>query len=440
MSDYDSDKDNIGSYRNYEHNRTEDLIGDTFTCNQYTQSQVNRKFNNTANLLDDRTSLLTEDKISRLLNSKNSCGSDNDKPGRGSRFRSDNRMLSDDEDVKVDHLNITEDDSKFNINCLDYLRTSVILEESISKYRKPVSNNNVTTNQTFNLSVTASNVNNYKYSNNSKKIEVLYISNYVNFDICLPGQVVKRVLGIKNVTNESIDLEVRFSDDDNLKELFEATVSESMGDMYMDIINSQKSLKCFTFNHNGNVLTINLANGEIFDLEVVLNTPFSKSKTNLFTNVEIFSKNKFLQNIPVMGHIEIPKLLCLKEFKTNAGSLPLISIQVEIKSKGQKYKIPFKNLSLVDLEIDLMLEKKFNDNIVKIDRELYQCQFICFPGNLIVPAQGTVTLDLVAKVTKIEANENINEEKLTNMIRKVLIAKVRGANVFYTFFVEAFFK
>jgi hypothetical protein len=56
--------------RVYDLNNTEQLIEDTLTYDPYTYSQVNRRFNNTTDLLGDRTSLLTDDKMSRLTSSK----------------------------------------------------------------------------------------------------------------------------------------------------------------------------------------------------------------------------------------------------------------------------------------------------------------------------------------------------------------------------------
>jgi hypothetical protein len=245
----------------------------------------------------------------------------------------------------------------------------------------------------------------------------------------------KRKLLIKNISKDNIDIEIRITDKDNITDIFKTIVNENIEDIYGEMKNS---FEYFSIN---DCMAINssLRSDEITSIDVILKAPFVKSKMNLFSCIEILSNGVVVQNIPIQGYLEIPKLLCLKEMNCTQANLPLISVQIEVKSKGQKFKIPFKNMSMVDLDLDIILEKKFNDNLFTYREEVYQCQFICFPGNLTVSAQSTSTLDLIAKVTK-ASDDTDDKRNLGNKIRKVLIAKVRNANVFYTFFVEAIFK
>jgi hypothetical protein len=87
MSFLEDDKRKI-----YELDSTKQLMEDTLGLGSFSRSRVGGRFNNTANLLDDRTSMLTEDKISRLICSK----------------MSDNSYLKD-EEARPERLNITED-------------------------------------------------------------------------------------------------------------------------------------------------------------------------------------------------------------------------------------------------------------------------------------------------------------------------------------------
>jgi hypothetical protein len=318
------------------------------------------------------------------------------------------------------------------------------LEESISKYRQPGGNDEsvrqlslegVDSGTENKINVKSENIR--KNEDNFSKVEVLDLGKgFVNFGICLPGQVMKRTICLKSLAQEDIELHIKFSTDESLNDKFRNILTENINAIYTNIQNSQIKYACFTINDNKDTtLTLTLKPEEVTNIEVILTTPFAKSKVDLFTNLDIFADNSLTINIPLQGYLEIPKLLCLKELHSDCAKLPLIAIQAEIKAKGQRFKIPFKNLSLVDLELDFILEKKFNDNIFKHNSSTYQCQFICFPNNLTIPAQATSTLDLIAKITKIE-----QEQQVADRIRKVLIAKARNANVFFTFFIEAFFK
>jgi hypothetical protein len=113
---------------------------------------------------------------------------------------------------------------------------------------------------------------------------------------------------------------------------------------------------------------------------------------------------------------------------------------LKTQTKGQKVKIPFRNFSLKDLEIEFYFERNSGlQNKVFVNNQLYDAQFVCFPSNLVISSHATAFLELVVKVLKAKQDENIEILKNKNLIRKVLIAKVKNANAYYTFFLEASF-
>jgi hypothetical protein len=296
----------------------------------------------------------------------------------------------------------------------------MILEESISKYRKPSND----ASQSFNISET----HRYKGSHCFNDIKIETSKSIINFDLCLPGQVSKRSLKIKNISKQSIELEIKFNQGKDLNEVFKSIINENINDVFGNLTNSQNIYSCFSID----VETIKLDQDEIVSINITLTAPFIKSKLNLFTTLEIKHNDTVIQNIPIQAYIETPKLLCLKSTAIE-GELPIILLELE---PGIKYKIPFKNQSLIDLELDFILEKKFTDNLIKHKDLVYECQLICYPNNIIIPAQGSSTIDLIAKVTKTQF-EGVRPQ---DRIRKVLIGKVKDASVYYTFFIEAFFK
>ncbi len=316
---------------------------------------------------------------------------------------------------------------------IDYLKSSLILE----KYRR----DNTNKSELFELSQTNDLAikeihDKSVISNALSGVEFVYKDKYLNFDIILPGQNVKRIFGLKNNTNHKINLEIKFSQAD-IRNKFESLL-ENFNKNEKDIDNSQNIFNCFSLSEEySNDLNITLRPFETQTIDVNIITPFVKNKQDLFSLIEINSGRDNILSIPILGHIDVPKLICLCD--TKGGSLPIINIKLEIKSKGQKYKVPFRNLSLLDMELDIIIERKFNDNTFTINGDIYQCQFYCFPNSLIINSHTTTYIDLIAKVTK-ATNENINTSSLSNRIRKVLIAKVKNANIFYTFFIESIFK
>jgi hypothetical protein len=266
---------------------------------------------------------------------------------------------------------------------------------------------------------------NLKHSINEK----LEIDNkFINFDISFPGQIVKRSISLKNNSKDNMNIEFKF----NSKELNDVF---SKYEEFERITNSQNIYSCFSIQEKGTSINkLILHKNEICNIDVILDTPFMKNKENLFSCLDIIKESEVVIKVPIKGYVEPPKLVCLKEI--NGGNIPLINLKVELKTKGQKFKIPFKNLSLLDLDLDIIIEKKFSDNFFILNGSSYQCQFYCFPNNITINSHQTATIDLIAKITKV-SDENL--KPIFNKIRKVLIAKVKNANVCYTFFIEATF-
>lgn len=266
-------------------------------------------------------------------------------------------------------------------------------------------------------------------------LEFVYKDKYINFDISYPAQNVKRVFGLKNNSNNKISISLKFSDGE-IRDKFEKLI-DNFKNIDKDVINSQNIYSCFSFQEDylkEMNLTLRPFESQTIDLNLI--TPFLKHKQEMFSIIEIYSSRENILSIPILGYIEIPKLVCLCNIK--GGSIPMINLKIEIKSKGQKFKIPFKNKSLLDMELDIIIERKFSNNIFSINGNIYQCQFYCFPNTLRIDSHTTISIDLIAKITK-ASDENINTDMISNKIRKVLIAKVKNVNIFYTFFIESIF-
>lgn len=298
----------------------------------------------------------------------------------------------------------------------------------------------------------------------------------LNFGICFPGEITKRKFKLKNNSySEKYQLEIKFNfgKDSNFTKYFskffiEENINSNTKNIkkFPEFENAMLKYNCYSLpsrpqdykdhidkdNKDHEPLSerkIQLKGCEEREIEVCFTTPFNKSKENLYTVIHVISHNQVIHTVPIISTLEIPKLLCLKDLSdlsSQNAKFPLISLMLEIKSKGQKFKLPFKNASLKDMQIEFSIDTKVSKSlsIFVFEESYYECQFVIFPSLLDIPSQSTGYIDLLAKIRRIKNDENLNLEKLkekindsNRKIRKIIIGKLMGASVVYNFFVEA---
>jgi len=262
----------------------------------------------------------------------------------------------------------------------------------------------------------------------------------IKFPLTFPGENMKGVFSIKNAFKENINIDLQFvlKEKNLIKHQLDGQFSQ-----YKDIIegleNSQSKYNCFEIS----ATQVSLSSFAEMNFEIELNAPKIKNKEDLFAVLQITcnlgNKTSYFF-LPIFAYVEIPKLLCLKELYVEKCNFPLIAILLNTSSKGQKVKIPFRNFSLKDFDIEFYFERNTAlQNKILINNQMFEAQFLCFPSVLVMPSHSTTFLELVVKVIKVRQDENSHLIKNKNMIRKVLIAKVKNANAYYTFFLEASF-
>jgi len=243
---------------------------------------------------------------------------------------------------------------------------------------------------------------------------------------------------ISNTTKENLNIDLQFvlKEKNLIKQQLEQHFSK---DIIEGLENSQTKYNCFEIN----CAQATLPGLTEVNFDIELTAPKIKSKEDLFAIVQVTCnlRNKTSYSfLPVFAYVEIPKLMCLKELYVEKCNFPLIAILLNTMSKGQKIKIPFRNFSLKDMQIEFYFERNTQfQNKVNINNQVYDAQFLCFPSTLVIPSHSTTFLELVVKVLKSRHDENFQLIKNKNMIRKVLVAKVKDANAYYTFFLEASF-
>lgn len=239
----------------------------------------------------------------------------------------------------------------------------------------------------------------------------------LDFGIVFPGEIANTKIKLKNssITDKSV----------------------------VDLLLSSQG-KCFSLSEN-EILTEKkflLKENEELEFDITLITPFRKKSERLSATLQIFTDQNLLCNLPINANVEIPKLLCLKEMSSPHAKFPLINLMLEVKTKGQKFRIPFKNSSNKDIEVEFSIDKNntLSHSVFIFEENYYECQFLFFPNFLVVPSQGSNYIDIVAKIKRAKLDENIEESKITNKVRKIIAAKIKNSTIFYTFFTEAVFK
>jgi len=333
----------------------------------------------------------------------------------------------------------------------------------------------------------------HSYSNTSDLFSFDVDKKFLNFGILFPGELLSKSVKIKNLSSiKQLEIQIKFelqeknfrikNEIEEYQELNTILQNEnfSTNSKCYEVENSLKKYRsCFYFSHvdelenlnnSGNneshshsqinsesnlnpTQTIKIFLKEKEEKEIFVNfkTPFIKKSEKIFAlaKINIINYSKLQGNHTegesnfILSHavIEIPKLLCLKEIYSPIAKIPLITLSVEIKTKGQKFRIPFKNLSLKDIEIEFSLDKTKSHSLFTVDGcEFYECQFIFFPKSMWIGSQQISTLELIAKVKKVRKDENVEERKKSSQVRKVIIAKIKNVDVIYSFFVEVWLK
>jgi hypothetical protein len=416
----------------------EDSFGRSTNNNPYTMSAIQRKFDNTQNLLNEKTSILIENSL-KLVSSNSSGGGAN---SIGKHEYEDKRKM---------HTDDFDDDDDEGGD--DYLKTSYVLEETDNKIINKLSNIYQRKTDDFDPSLSLSdsddnnllaNKGNLLQFNHSPKV-LIDKTNFINFGLCFPGENLMKKIKIQNSSmKEKTVVEIKFSDRSNITQHFKDIIPGNLSNL---VENSFEKYKCFQLsshsdsNNDGQIFEkkILLKEKEELEVEIIMIAPFVKRKENVYGICEVYNNKELVLTLPLLATIEIPKLMCLKQLNSLEGGSPLITIKLDLKSKGQKFRIPFKNLSIKDMEIEFFLDKVKNNNIFTYNDNFYECQFLFFPKVLELQAQSTSSIDLIAKISKKKVDENLDDTKIYSKVRKVIIAKIKNSSVHYSFFVEAFF-
>ena len=180
---------------------------------------------------------------------------------------------------------------------------------------------------------------------------------------------------------------------------------------------------CFKILIDKNKNYYNLKSNEEINIRILLEAPFTKNKNQINCEVDIIDiNNNIIETFFLYANIEIPKLCCLTyKNMLQDCNIPLIKININYED-NQRFKIPFKNLSLKDIKIDFFLLSSpgGEDNIKKyIDYEiLFDTQI-----NFIIPSYDINYLEIIINIQK------KNEFDFDSNNHCIKIKKILGANI-----------
>ena len=264
-------------------------------------------------------------------------------------------------------------------------------------------------------------------NNQSSHLEELLSLSYND----IPHNKNKNIKNISNNKNKQIYFGVLFPTEKIIK-----TINYKNDDkkkiICFNIVKSENSTnndeQYFKLLIDKNKNYFNLKANEEINIKILLQAPFIKRKKKLSCDIQIMDINNCLiETLNIFANIEIPKLCCMKYIKNNIAlkecNIPLIQIKLNLDSNNKnnihKFRIPMKNLSIKDLNINFFFisnpkEENIKDNI---DYEIF------FENDKMV---NIPSLD----VNYCEILVNIkNKGDIYNILKNLKIKKILGVNI-----------
>ena len=226
-------------------NDTKFLLEDESYCNN-NLSLLNRKFNNTQLLLEEKTSILIED--------------------------SQKNQFEEEESKTNDHFN-------------------QLLKQENSLLQNDFSNNvNISKSIDDILSFSKTNTNNHNTTTNKIVPEIQFEVSFVNFGIVFPTEKKAVKIQIKNVSKNPSVIEFKISEKENLKEYFNE---------YNDICDNSNLKFQDIFKILNTQCKVTLSKQEEIEVEIQIAAPLLKTSQKIFGLLEVYNNNFIDKSIPL---------------------------------------------------------------------------------------------------------------------------------------------
>jgi len=147
-------------------------------------------------------------------------------------------------------------------------------------------------------------------------------------------------------------------------------------------------------------------------------------------------------SILMVGKIDPPKIFCPRILK-EAGEEKVIPIALKRSSGCQKFRVPFRNEGSCEQEVEFSFIKvgeggnALQPNEFSMNEVL---EFYCMPGSLKIPKNSNQIMSMLIKVNYEKLQELEGQGlQLKNQLLKLLLGKIKGTPVLYSFYVDVSF-
>ena len=392
----------------------------------------NNYLNNTQLLLEDKTSILYEMPIDNNLNNNNNENKplNNNNNHNHSEYDNDNNNdIKQNIDISIkeimennnnnreqtekekDEQEIIKQQNILLNNQSSHLEELFSLSYTELSHNHPVSkfpNTNKIISNNKNMNV---NNNNYLYKKNNNNNQDKEKIKKIYFGVLFPTEQITKNISYQNDDKKKIIcFKINNNKDNNYSEYFKILIDKNKN-------------------------YFNLKSNEEVNIKILLEIPFLKNKKQINCELYILDiNNNLIDSFFLYANVEIPKLCCLS-YKNilKDCNIPLIKISTNLDDT-QKFSVPFKNLSIKDLNINFFLLSSSNkeDDISKyIDYE------IIFESekNVNVPSCGVNYLEILLYIKKKKELLN-NKNNNCIKIKKIIQANIVDTKINYYFCFE----
>ena len=206
-----------------------------------------------------------------------------------------------------------------------------------------------------------------------------------------------------------------------------------------NINNDKNEEKYFKILVDKNKNYFNLKANEEINIKISLEIPFIKNKKQIKCDVEIIDINNCLiDTLHLYANVEIPKLCCMRYnngLNSKEYNIPFIQLKFNLDINNinndmiQKFRIPLKNLSIKDLNLNLFLiSNPKEDGMYKeiFDYEIYLER----EKMVLFPSLDSNFFELLISI-KMKADINNIKDKSNFKIKKVLGANIVDTKINY---------
>ena len=119
-------------------------------------------------------------------------------------------------------------------------------------------------------------------------------------------------------------------------------------------------------------------------------------------------------------------------------------MKIGITSKGQKYRIPFKNFSIKKIVLNFSVNKKGCNYFVSEGNILYKLNIFFFPNNLLLMPQSVGYINMILKICREVNDENVemlnrqSSRSKVKRIRKIINVQIENTSTIYNMFVDGY--